>query len=105
MKENGVLQLLISNDKWKLIMCPHSGGWSKPGRNSKEVENLPPYQLYDIISDVAEKNNLYYKHPEIAEMLKNQIIEYVKKGRSTPGIAQKNDGPEYWEQLDWIKTE
>lgn len=95
----------ISNGKWKLIMCPHSGGWSKPVRNSKEVANLPPKQLYNIISDVAEKNNLYYKHPEIVEILKNQLIQYVKKGRSTPGIPQKNDGPEYWEQLDWIKTE
>ncbi len=83
----------ISNGTWKLIMCPHSGGWSNPHRDSKEVANLPPYQLYNIISDVDESNNLYYKHPEIVGMLKNQLIQYVKNGRSTPGIAQKNSGP------------
>lgn len=81
----------ISNGHWKLILCPHSGGWSKPFRDSEEVANLPPYQLYNIISDVAESNNLFYKQPEIVEMLKNQIIQYVKDGRSTPGLPQKND--------------
>ena len=29
--------------------------------------------------------------------------KYIKDGRSTPGIPQKNDGPLQWAQLDWME--
>ncbi len=34
-----------------------------------------------------------------ADML---LEKYITEGRSTPGILQKNDGPERWPQMDWM---
>jgi len=47
-------------------------------------------------SDTAEKNNVYAEHPEVVEELKALMIKYVRDGRCTPGVPQKNDGPEVW---------
>jgi hypothetical protein len=41
--------------------------------------------------DVGERTNEYKQHPEIVSKLTKLLQEYVDKGRSTPGPAQKND--------------
>lgn len=95
----------IRKGKWKLEMCPGSGGWSDPKPNSEEVKSLPPIQLYDVAADIGETTNLQDKHPEIVEELKALLTKYVKDGRSTPGSKQKNTGSVYWEQLRWLTEE
>ena len=81
----------IRKDNWKLIFCPGSGGWSEP-KDAKAAEmGLPKVQLYDMESDVAEKENLYAKYPEIVEELTSLMNEYIENGRSTPGKKSKND--------------
>lgn len=92
----------ISRGKWKLILCSHSGGWSDPKPNSKMSEKLPPVQLYNIESDVSEKNNLADKYPLIVKELTALITGYVENGRSTPGTNQANTGPARWKQLSWM---
>jgi len=37
--------------------------------------------------------------------LTDLLTKIVKDGRSTPGKPQKNDGPEHWEQLNWMGKE
>jgi arylsulfatase A-like enzyme len=92
----------IRQRKWKLELCPGSGGWSWP-RPGVECEGLPPIQLYNMVDDVSEKQNVYDKYPEIVEQLTALLATYVRNGRSTPGAIQQNTGPAYWPQLHWLE--
>ncbi|MCL6267280.1 sulfatase family protein [Flagellimonas myxillae] len=94
----------IRKGEWKLIMCPGSGGWSFPTPNDKEAqENLPEIQLYDLKNDPGEQNNQQASNPEKVEELKSLLTKYIEEGRSTPGLAQMNDGDEaVWKQLWWM---
>ncbi|MGX1928735.1 sulfatase family protein [Flagellimonas sp. 2504JD4-2] len=96
----------IRKGEWKLIMCPGSGGWSFPRPNNKEaLEGLPRVQLYNLKNDPAESNNLQASNGEKVEELKNLLTKYIEDGRSTPGIAQQNDGEEaVWKQLWWMEN-
>ena len=83
----------IRQGKWKLILCPDSGGWSDPRPGNKNNVNLPPIQLYDLENDIGETKNLYKEHPEVVEKLTKLLEDYVARGRSTPGAPQKNEVP------------
>lgn len=94
----------IRRGKWKLEMCPHSGGWSYPRRNATvdEAEGLPPIQLYDLDADIGETMNVQDQHPQIVDALTALLTRYVTQGRSTPGEPQPNTGDKHWPQLHWI---
>ena len=81
----------IREGKWKLNLCPGSGGGSppRPGRNN--LKDLPPVQLYDMQADPSEKINVYDQHPEIVKGLRTKLEKLVASGRSTPGSVQTND--------------
>ncbi len=83
----------IRTKKWKLELCPGSGGWSHPTPKEAKKQKLPPIQLYDIENDPKETINVYNKYPEIVQKLKKTLIAQIKNGRSTPGKKQKNDVP------------
>jgi arylsulfatase A-like enzyme len=91
----------IRQGRWKLEMCPGSGGWSHP-RPGEECEGLPPIQLYDLESDIGERENVYDAHPEVVVRLERLLTEYVRNGRSTRGSPQENQGGCAWEQLWWM---
>jgi len=95
----------IRKGDWKLIMCPGSGGWSFPKPNNKKaLEGLPKTQLYNLKEDPAESNNVLASNKEKAEELQELLTKYIKEGRSTPGVAQQNDGKEeVWKQLWWME--
>lgn len=76
---------------WKLILGPGSGGWSKPTNDEAAREGLPAVQLYNMGTDVAEKNNVEKDHPEIVNELTTLLEKYIREGRSTPGSDQSND--------------
>ncbi len=84
--------LSIRQGKWKLEICPGSGGWSAP-KGPKELAGLPAVQLYDLSVDVAEKENVQATHTDVVDRLTALLQSYIDKGRSTPGKAQKNDTP------------
>jgi arylsulfatase A len=94
----------IRAGRWKLEMCPGSGGWSFP-RPGQECEGLPPIQLYDLGADIGEQRNVHDEQPEMVEELTNLLTRYVLEGRSTPGAPQNNTGGELWEQLWWMQQE
>jgi arylsulfatase A len=81
----------IRQSKWKLELCPGSGGWSKPNDKKAAEDGLPPVQLYDLGNDIGEKRNVAGEHPETVERLTRLLDKYVAAGRSTPGEPQKND--------------
>jgi arylsulfatase A-like enzyme len=82
----------IREGKWKLCLCPGSGGWSDP-RPGKEPSGAPAVQLFDLEKDIGEKTNLQDKHPEVVERLTKQLQKWADDGRSTPGKLQKNTAP------------
>lgn len=75
---------------WKLELCAGSGGWSDPRPGSPGEKGLPDTQLYNLASDIGEKNNLQAEKPEIVAEMTAELEKIVKEGRSTPGAAQKN---------------
>jgi len=92
----------IRQGRWKLEMCPGSGGWSYPRPGKDDMSDLPPIQLYDLAADVGEEVNVQDQHPEIVEKLTALLTSYVRNGRSTPGTPQSNTGARYWPQLNWL---
>lgn len=68
----------IRDGRWKLILGNGSGGREQPrGRPFQE-----PYQLYDMVEDPAESNNLIEEHPEIARALADQLNVFRDQNRS-----------------------
>jgi arylsulfatase A len=78
----------IRQGRWKLELCPGSGGWSNP---KDSVKGLPPVQLYDMEADVGEQHNVQAEHPDVVRRLTELLESIVAQGRSTPGPGQKND--------------
>ena len=104
----------IRQNKWKLELCPDSGGWSDPKpvpanapakakQKAQEIAaKLPPIQLYDMSADVGEKKNVETEHPEVVKHLIKLLQKYVADGRSTPGAPQKNTvDPNIWMYTTW----
>lgn len=82
----------IRQGRWKLELCPGSGGWSSPKDPEALKQGLPSIQLYDMASDLAERKNLQTEQPEVVARLTKLLEKYVADGRSTPGQPQPNDG-------------
>jgi arylsulfatase A-like enzyme len=82
----------IREGKWKLALCPGSGGWSEP-RPGKEAAGSPPMQLFDLEADLGETKNLQAEHPEIVARLTQKLETLVANGRSAPGANQPNAVP------------
>jgi arylsulfatase A len=80
----------IRDRKWKLVLCPGSGGWTKPDKDAAE-EDLPLVQLYDMENDPGEKNNLQAANPEKVKEMLELLKKLVADGRSTPGPKLNND--------------
>lgn len=91
----------IRQGRWKLELCPGSGGWSWPAPG-QEPAGAPPIQLYDLETDCGEQTNLQDRHPEVVAHLTALLSRYVRDGRSTPGTPQPNTGPAHWPQLHWL---
>jgi arylsulfatase A-like enzyme len=83
----------IREGKWKLCLCPGSGGWSYPRPGADDASQLPPVQLFDLSADIGEKASVQAHHPEVVDRLTKLLEKYVADGRSTPGSAQKNTTP------------
>ena len=80
----------IRQGRWKLELCPGSGGWSAPRDPQAAKQGLPPIQLYDMEADVGEEKNVEAEHPEVVKDLTALLERYVAQGRSTPGKPQNN---------------
>jgi arylsulfatase A len=48
-------------------------------------------ELYNLETDVSEKNDVLAANKEIVEKMTTLMQGYLANGRSTPGVAQKND--------------
>jgi arylsulfatase A-like enzyme len=86
-------QFAIRDGRWKLELCPGSGGWGKPGDADARKRGLPSVQLYDLIADIGETKNVEAEHKEVVQRLTAMLEKAVAEGRSTPGPKQSNDVP------------
>lgn len=95
--------LSIRKGRWKLEMCPGSGGWSYPAPGKDDISALPSFQLYDLENDIGERDNIIEQHQDaylkLRQLLKKQILD----GRSTPGPRQQNEGQRIWETVKWLE--
>ncbi len=79
--------LSIRHGQWKYLEKPY-----KMGRKGKWVQSflLPDKapghlgQLYNLAEDPGETNNLYFKNPEMAKMLKDELTQNKAAGRTAP---------------------
>ncbi|MCR9244656.1 MAG: arylsulfatase [bacterium] len=82
----------IRQGRYKLVLCPGSGGWSAPRPAAARKKALPLYQLFDLVADPGERRNLAAEEPAIVKRLTDLLARYVENGRSTPGPRQVNEG-------------
>jgi len=83
----------IRKGDWKLCLCPGSGGWSDPRpKAARNDPSLPPVQLFNLAEDPGETKNLIKEKPEIGKQLAKLLNTAIRKGRTTPGPKQSNDG-------------
>ena len=80
----------IRDRRWKLVLCPGSGGWTLDDAAAAR-DGLPLLQLYDMQRDPAERHNLHAEHPAVVSELVARLQRLVAAGRSTPGAEQSND--------------
>ncbi|TBL71582.1 sulfatase family protein [Paenibacillus thalictri] len=92
----------IRQGRWKLELCPGSGGWSDPVPGQEPADS-PPIQLYDLTQDIGERRNMWDQQPEVVERLRTLLISYIEDGRSTPGARQQNTGVDDWPQLARVR--
>jgi arylsulfatase A-like enzyme len=72
----------IRQGRWKLALCPGSGGWSSPRDPEAVKQGLPPVQLYDLSADLGETRNVQGEHPEVVARLTRLLEQYQAEGRS-----------------------
>ncbi|SKB03098.1 Arylsulfatase A [Prosthecobacter debontii] len=84
-------QFAVRQGRWKLDLCPGSGGWGHPTDKAAAKKAAPSVQLYDIESDPGEETNLVSQYPEKVTQLTRLLETYITQGRSTPGSPQAND--------------
>lgn len=82
----------IRSGRWKLNLCPGSGGWSTPVVG-KEASDAPPMQLFDMNTNPQEASsgNLYHKYPSKVKRLLRMMDRAIADGRTTQGVKQSND--------------
>ena len=98
----------IRQGRWKLLAWPGSGGWSAPTPHpsnwldvpAEDLSTLPPFQLYDLDADPAERTNLAADHPDVVARLGGLLRAQLDAGRSTPGGPQPVEFSG-WPQVEW----
>ena len=80
----------IRKGDWKLIVSPNSGV-NAAGKPDNSAKKLPENILFNLKTDIGEKENVAEKYPEKVKELKELLIKQINDGRSTPGKVQKND--------------
>jgi len=83
----------IREGKWKLCLCPGSGGWSQPRpAQAWKDSDLPVVQLYNLKDDPKETKNVQDQEPEVVNRLVSRLGQAIRQGRTTPGPGQANEG-------------
>jgi len=89
----------IRERQYKLIFAPGSGGWGYPSK-PVDLKGLPDKQLYDLMNDPGEKNNLIAQPElqEVVERLTAALRDFIASGRSAERTESSNDTGYLWKQ-------
>ena len=72
----------IRRDNWKLVVDNlGSGGFTAP-RVVKPAKGQPAGQLYDLVADPSEENNLYERNDQVVADLRAELDRIQSSGRS-----------------------
>ncbi len=88
---------MVRNNRYKLVQEDKTGHSSKRlnfhyrwceanGYKNYEITDEIKFELYDLVNDPFEKNNIADKYPEIVEKLKREYIAGYKDVFSTRGF-------------------
>jgi arylsulfatase A-like enzyme len=69
-------------DNWKLIFDVPAGGTAESHEKQRYAGGLSEPELYDLSSDIGEKQNLYSQAPERAAAMKARADEWIRSIRS-----------------------
>ncbi|SMP78839.1 Arylsulfatase A [Neorhodopirellula lusitana] len=96
----------IRRGKWK-VMFDDFGGFHRPdARADDPIVDAASLQLFDMDTDKIEKYNVASKHPEVIEMMKQDLAKIIQCGRSTPGPnlpSDYRDPDVQWPQIAIVK--
>ena len=67
---------------WKLQR--HDSRRRRNTRLRLKTQQVPRYALYHLAADPGETRNVAAEHPEVAERLKQQLVQLIERGRSRP---------------------
>lgn len=67
------------------------------GRRPRQVE------LFDLASDPQQQNDLASLEQDRVAAMRDALTETILAGRSTPGPARQNEGPDRWPMLHWLE--
>ena len=65
----------LRDGPWKLIPHRGSGGFSQPRELDPAEEGGPPGQLYHLVDDPSETQNVWEDHPEVVTRMLTQLEE------------------------------
>lgn len=74
--KSGGGHMTIRTGDWKFIDKLGSGGFTKPSK-VKPVAGGPDGQLFNLLTDPAETNNVYLKHPVIVKRMRQQMERII----------------------------
>lgn len=94
----------IRNREWKLELCRGAGGFGNAHIPDPSTSEEVPYQLYDLNADIGERCNRAAEYPDLVATLKQELIQIIEVGRSTPGPKQENAPVTSWPQYEKLKT-
>jgi arylsulfatase A-like enzyme len=93
----------IVSGEWKLACCEQGGDTQKAMNSAfskKPIEQ--EFELYNLAEDTGERVNVIDRHPDVVNLLKEELTKSLERGRSTHGTAQENFEPDYlWVQINW----
>ena len=72
----------MRSGKWKLLL-DDVGGSRRSNPKDKPIIDSADIILFDMENDERETKNLSQKYPEVVEVMKKQLADYVNNGRST----------------------
>ena len=85
----------VRDGRWKLLLGRGPQGKAKAGTGE------PIHELYDLLADPGESQNVVAANADVAQRLQQQITRLVQDGRSNAGPKQANHG-QWWPQLTWM---
>lgn len=85
-------QYAIRDGKWLLINAAN-GYNRKPPQSWNIKHNMPaddgaPVELYDLDTDIGQRNNLSARHPERVTQLQALLRKIIEQGHSAPRLAK-----------------